>query len=297
MRDRVQTPRKRGFTLIELLVVIVIISILVALLLPAVQMAREAAYRVQCKNNLMQLGIAMHNYQAAFTMLPPGCVNQTGPIRTTASGYHMGWIVQSLTMVEQSPLFLQIDFRYGAYDMQNAVVRSVDLPMLRCPSDSFRPVPGQSASSYAGCTGGSDVPIDSDNNGLLFLNSSISYKQIRDGASNTILHGERGFADVVSTDLGWMSGTSATLRNTAVAINSGAGMGSTRSSRLVGPDGVTEPGPPDDLATGGFSSRHTGGAQFGIADGAVRFISENIDSTLFRRLGDRADGQMLREPF
>ena len=95
----------RGFTLIELLVVIAIIAILIALLLPAVQQAREAARRTQCKNNLMQLGIAFHNYDMAFEMLPPGCVNSTGPIHNIPEGYHMSWTVQILPMMEQQGLF------------------------------------------------------------------------------------------------------------------------------------------------------------------------------------------------
>ena len=85
-----------GFTLIELLVVIAIIAVLIALLLPAVQAAREAARRAQCVNNLMQLGIAMQNYESSHEMLPPGVVNLTGPILDQPKGYHFGWLVQIL---------------------------------------------------------------------------------------------------------------------------------------------------------------------------------------------------------
>ena len=89
-------PRLGGFTLIELLVVIAIIAVLIALLLPAVQAAREAARRAQCCNNLMQLGIAIQNYESSHKMLPPGVVNLTGPILDQPKGYHFGWLVQVL---------------------------------------------------------------------------------------------------------------------------------------------------------------------------------------------------------
>ena len=91
---------QRRFTLIELLVVIAIIAILIALLLPAVQQAREAARRTQCRNNLMQVLIGLHNYEIAHEVLPPGCVNPEGPIRNESKGYHVSWIVHILPFLE-----------------------------------------------------------------------------------------------------------------------------------------------------------------------------------------------------
>ncbi len=300
MRQRVYTSR--GFTLIEMLVVITIIAILVALLLPAVQQAREAARRTQCKNNLVQLSIALHNYQSSFNCLPPGVVNETGPIQNVEEGYHMSWLVQTLPMMDQRPLFQQIDFAQSVYDINNAGVRVTRITSLMCPSDPGTwPRTVQIRSNYAGVTGGDDVPVDTDNNGLFFLNSSISYKQIRDGASNTFMVGERRADDINNTDLGWMSGTSATLRNTAVAINISAGRWgrpNTRSAATGYETGSSEtdadsPGP--EFATGGFSSPHTGGFQVVLADGSVRFISENIVLDVYRNLGNREDGAMMSE--
>src|SRR5210317_1079102 len=102
--------RRTAFTLVELLVVIAIISILVALLLPAVNAAREAARRTQCKNNVAQLGLALHNYEMAHENLPPGVVNPTGPIRSVPEGNHTSWTVQILPMIEEAAAYARFDF-------------------------------------------------------------------------------------------------------------------------------------------------------------------------------------------
>jgi prepilin-type N-terminal cleavage/methylation domain-containing protein len=285
-------PRKRpGFTLIELLVVIAIIAILIALLLPAVSQAREAARRTQCRNHLMQLIVAVHNYEMAFEMLPPGSVNDTGPIRNVAKGYHFGWIPQILPHIEEGNVYRNLDFSVSVYHANNDAACNHVIRTLRCGSD---PASGNT-SSYAGCHHDVEAPIDMDNNGVLFLNSSIRYEEIPDGSTYTIFIGEK-----VSEpgDLGWPSGTRATLRNTGTAINSllpGAG--------FIVPD---EPGDgeqdvpesledPALLLVGGFSSHHEGGAHFALGDGSVRFLSENIAPGVYQALGHRADGQMVGE--
>lgn len=281
--------RPRGFTLIELLVVIAIIAILVSLLLPAVQQAREAALRTGCKNNLLQLGIAMHNYEMAFQMLPPGSVNSSGPVRNVVEGYHMSWVAQVLPMMEQTMLFQTLRFDVSAYDPANMAVRSTALSVLACGSDGRGVISGGfsgplGVSNYAGCFSGSDVPIAMDNDGLLFLNSSIAYRQIRDGASNTLLIGEKVIVEGTFEE-GWLSGTRSTLRNTGVPINRGCDQ--------VRAGSPPTPQPPDDLSTGGFSSRHVGGAQFLFADGSVRFIGESINPQILSLLGSREDRQVV----
>ena len=278
--------RFKGFTLIELLVVIAIIAILIALLLPAVQQAREAARRTQCKNNLMQIGIAFHNYDMAFEILPPGCVNSTGPIRNIEEGYHMGWVPQILPMMEQQGLFSQINFNESAYSAANGAVKKTRFSSFVCPSDNLQLA---GAVNYAGSFSGDDTAIDMNNTGLLFLDSSIGYQQIRDGASNTILAGEKRMIASIP-ELGWLSGTRATLRNTGVPINAGWDLGGRRRIGAT-PAAV----PPSDTATSGFSSFHTGGAQFLLADGSVRFLSENINQPVYTLLGSREDMQPVGE--
>ncbi len=286
-----------GFTLVELLVVIAIIAILIALLLPAIQQAREAARRTQCKNNLNQLAIALHNYQHSFGVLPPGVVNETAPIANTEDGYHMSWLVQLLWCLDQAPLYRKIDFTAGAYDDANSVVRD-SLPFaLICPTDPDRTDELPGSSSYVGCTGGRNIPIGFDNGGLFFVNSSVSYQEIRDGASNTISIGERRLDDAPGDiDLGWMSGTSATLRNTSIQINIVDERNGAFSRNGGGnPDAGTEPPPPVELATGGFGSHHAGGFQCALADGSVRFINENIAVDVFAALGEREDHEPRSE--
>src|SRR3954462_1508115 len=107
--------RRGGFTLIELLVVIAIISVLIALLLPAVQAAREAARRVQCVNNLMNLGIALQNYESSYELLPPGVVDVAGPIQNVPRGYHASWLLQLLPFLEQGTVAKRFDDRVGVY--------------------------------------------------------------------------------------------------------------------------------------------------------------------------------------
>src|SRR5271154_4860957 len=132
-RPRIRTG---GFTLIELLVVIAIIAVLVALLLPAVQASREAARRLQCVNNLMQIGIAMKNYENAFESLPSGVVNPTGPIVDAPKGYHFNWITQILPYLDAKPVYRRLDFNADLYAPQNGTARAVMMSVLLCPSGS-----------------------------------------------------------------------------------------------------------------------------------------------------------------
>jgi prepilin-type processing-associated H-X9-DG protein/prepilin-type N-terminal cleavage/methylation domain-containing protein len=207
------TPRKRvAFTLVELLVVIAIIGILVGLLLPAVQAAREAARRCQCSNNMAQLGLAVHHFEFNREYLPAGVTHDKGPIRNEPIGQHLSWTVSLLPYLEQHNTYEKIDQKLGAYAIENFEAAHARIPMFQCPSNSYYPNPEENGTChYAGCHHDVEAPIDSDNHGILFLNSRLRYSEILDGGSNTILIGEKL---VDENELGWISGTRATLRNT-----------------------------------------------------------------------------------
>lgn len=282
-------PHRSGntaFTLVELLVVIAIIGILVGLLLPAVQAAREAARRCQCTNNLAQLALAIHTHEFNAEHLPSGVTSANGPIRNEPIGQHVSWLVQILPQMEQTSLFHHFDQEAGAYADTNQRVRLSRVPSFVCPSSPFSPSDDHEApgiSNYAGCYHDTEAPIDSTNNGLLFLNSRLRFSQILDGSSQTILLGEKLSSQ---GELGWVSGTRATLRNTGLFPPPAP----TLKSNLPVPQTEENQG---SLLVGGFGSFHTGGANFAMGDGSVRFFSNSVKEGLLKQLGNRADGEIL----
>ncbi len=294
-------PRKRvlqakpGFTLIELLVVIAIIAILVALLLPAVQQAREAARRTSCKNNLMQIGIAMVNYEHQWGTFPIGCVDEAGPVANERTGYKVGWMVRILPQLDEGNAYAKFDFDHGAFAPENKDVLEYTAGWMKCPSSAmawYYDADEMKAgyTNYAGVHHAQTGPIDSDNNGMLVLNKAFRARDVLDGLSYTLFVGEKIYG---GTRLGWASGTRATLRNTGVPINQL--VSTARSTGVPVHQGEWEPA--DLLDTAGFESWHAGGAQFLLGDGSVRFISENIERVTYDRLGNREDGELVGDLF
>jgi prepilin-type N-terminal cleavage/methylation domain-containing protein/prepilin-type processing-associated H-X9-DG protein len=288
--------KSKGFTLVELLVVVAIVGVLVTLLLPAVQNVREAARRCVCANHLMQLGTALQHYQNVHEVLPAGVVNDTGPIKNLPRGYHHGWLTQLLPYLEAKNVARRLNDSVALYDAENATVRAIEIGVLLCPSDRNLPATpgGVGQTNYAACHNDFEVPIGARNNGAFFLNSHVSYEDIPDGTAATIFVGEK---KRFALDLGWASGTRATLRNAGIRINApdllyGSEPISAYDDDAVDPISI-DPDPTDPNLVGGFSSAHRGGANFVFGDGSVRFVRDSIGSKMLRSFANRADGELL----
>ncbi len=288
----------RGFTLIELLVVIAIIAVLIALLLPAVQAARCRS-PAQCCNNMMQIGIAILSYESSHELLPSGVVNPTGPILDQPIGYHFSWLAQILPYCEMKNVYNHLNFRVGVYEPANVTTRGNMIEVLLCPSDNStkRGAGGAALSNFAGCHNDTEAPINTTNNGVLFLNSAIRFEDIPDGTAQTIFAAEKLNE---TFELGWASGTRSTLRNTGVQVNA------TQPRTTRGPVGSLDSNNPASasaksatadadalLSVGGFASQHPGGCNALFGDGSVRFIKSSIGPTIFKLLANRADGEII----
>lgn len=212
---------RRGFTLVELLVVIAIIGVLIALLLPAVQQAREAARRMSCANNLAQLILSVHNYEATNNFFPAGSINDTGPIRNAPVGYHHNWISAILPYMGDSTTYDHIDFKKSVYDKAQNGPRELELDFLNCPSSPWNRANDKvSVSQYVGIHNHCELPINTTNSGVFILNKNLTTNDVSDGLAFTLFLSETLIEP--SSNLGWLSGTRATLRNTGTPPNQGS---------------------------------------------------------------------------
>lgn len=325
------TRNRKGFTLIELLVVIAIIGVLVALLLPAVQSAREAARRTQCFNNFKQLGLAMQNYEGALKRLPPGGIRSTQFLGLGSLGYSVQAYL--LPYMEQTNLQNMIDFRFPWSDPVNLVSQTTRVEAFLCPSDTTILVPDAAGApnNYYGNQGSEiiygtplwalpniNMPAAS---GVFVYDRSIRYADIRDGASNTVAFSEKvtgDFNNGVSTPLSdtYRPGTYPATPDQAVIdcnlvdvtdlskqgySNVGAPWvlsyhSATVYSHVNVPNGRSCMYPPLRIMTTA-NSYHPGGVGVCMADGSTRFITSSIDINVWRALGTRYGKEVFHGDF
>lgn len=317
--------RRAGFTLVELLVVIAIIGVLVALLLPAVQAAREAARRMSCQNKLKQLGLALHNYHDARLSFPPGVILHVADSQCPPSGgtaqTGASWLILLLPYLEQQAMHAQFNFvtnqfpgRFNLLSQSpNGALMFIPFSQVKCPSDPKAQLNGSVVTNYVGVAGGGcDVLNPSAcsgavpgadcqgaagrlyfSNGLMFKNSGIRMAQVTDGTTNTYLVGETKYmrvpqdASVGTNYPSWAAG--ADLR--------GNGTDSSYQTLVAAAALINSPALPTDSGffMRLFGSHHPSGCNMTLGDGSTRFISQNINIATHRLLGSRDDGQSLGE--
>ncbi len=305
-----EATSRDGFTLVELLVVITIIGILMSLLLPAVQQIRAAARRLQCGNNLKQIGLALLNYETTIKKFPPGAFWYYDPARRKLQG---SMFVHLLPYVESTTVYDQFDFTQDSIENQliegtNQRISSVVIPVYVCPSDDHGgtdPNTERAYHNYSGSSGPTahitspncSCPLWQNMNALATQpyerppqvagvfhrrGFSIRMQQIRDGTSNTIAIGETRPGCSAHHDNGWViSNNGSGLTSTLIPINYD-------SCQPDSSDGCRRPC--NWASELGFRSAHSGGAQFVFCDGSVHFLTEGIDLPLYNNLGDKADG-------
>lgn len=295
--------KRRAFTLIELLVVIAIIAILIALLLPAVQQAREAARRSQCKNNLKQIGLAVHNYHDIYTCFPNANAN------SELSGGSL--FVSILPLIDQANAYNLYDFNLTNSDPYNVTVTSQVLPFYLCPTSPMRrAVPSCSSDSgrapghYAVCIGSKDYnpywsyygdPQPVLNGSIVYTNSTpgqTRFRDITDGSTNTLMIGETAYN---LPDYKFSSGDCSGQSRYSFTYWSSPYPGSAVCTTEHGfnPKDVADDSIYDSNWFKTFRSDHVGGVQFTLSDGSVRFISENIDAALLDALATRNGGEVI----
>ncbi len=294
----VSKNRRQGFTLVELLVVIAIIGVLVGLLLPAVQSAREAARRMQCSNNLKQIGLALHNYHDAFGRFPSGSIYNNST--TSIGGDRISGWVAILPFMEMGNIYDLWDFRYGYDNSQNNAGKRETVDGYFCPSKP-RTEKGSSSVAYGDYalsvgTGHCNTATKEYWRGLFNQGTRFAFRDITDGTSNTIAVGEK--RTVQSSSLvspqyrwGWHS-----ARNMNYPMN--RDIVSDASFNFLNADGSNRAGTTaawDDYWAN-FGAEHAGGVQFLMADGSVHFLTDSIEFSLYQNLGDKADKNVINFP-
>jgi len=296
---------RRGFTLIELLVVNAIIAILVGLLLPAVQNAREAARRTQCRNNLKQIGLAMHNYHTSHNTFPPGYVSGAAYPATT-NGW--SWCAMLLPSLDQGNLYDTINMRLPVEDPANLPAATNSIPVFLCPSDQIGAgtfqitdavgnvvIPAAAPMSYAATVGDDNSEADGmTGNGSFYRNSKTRIADIVDGTSMTVFAGDRDWGH---SNGAWVGApNNAQLR--AGPLNPWQFATANSPVLILAHNNWINIRTDSDGGLDDFSSLHPGGVQLLFADGSVRFIASiTTDGPLrlaFWAMGTRAGREVVQ---
>ncbi len=300
----IRSWRRRGFTLVELLVVIAIIGILVALLLPAVQAAREAARRSECSNNLKQLGLALHNHHDTHKVLPPGGTGPatnapTGPTQPYPYTANLGWLVYILPFIEQASLYEQFSFTANFDAAPNTTLVPTLVSGYQCPSgvvvDSMLGPTGKTNHYYGNMGPRGTNPTTSiayntkagsthgaiSLHGVLGPNTKIRFADVTDGTSNTLAVGEISRKDANCFrpwTRGWDGNAMGTAKNVVYPINSTPYNGASNFNDVS------------------FMSHHPGGAMVLRVDGSVTFLSQTVAMNVYLSFASRDGGESVQLP-
>ena len=296
---------RRGFTLLELLLVVAVLAVLVGLLLPAVQKVRDAAARGQCLNHLRQVGLALHHHHDAQGAFPPGYVSTFDFRGFNEFGPGWGWAAYTLSYLDQGPLAARLDFNRPVGDPAVADAVVTQVPVLLCPADHPPPtlpvgirdrdgnvavlMATLAAASYSGNFGIGEPGVDGD--GLFFRNTRVRLADVTDGASTTLLAGERSYRFSQTVWAGAVASADfCPAPGSPFAFQPGESASFVLSHSMEMWGGAERP-----TETNSWSSNHYRGSNYLFCDGSAKLLTGRTDYTLLKAISTRAGGEVATQ--